>query len=73
MQVQTHLENPTDYHIRQSMRQQVKEYLSTTCATQQVLFWMHLRCRICLFMYICHSLNQLYVFSPSSVHRLSMQ
>lgn len=37
-QVQTHLENPTDYHIRQSMKQQVKEYLSTTFATKQVLF-----------------------------------
>lgn len=37
-QVQTHLENPTDYHIRQSMKQQVKEYLSTTYATKQVLF-----------------------------------
>lgn len=37
-QVQTHLENPTDYHIRQSMKQQVKEYLSTTHATKQVLF-----------------------------------
>lgn len=36
-QVQTHLENPTDYHIRQSMKQQVKEYLSTTYATKQVL------------------------------------
>lgn len=36
MQVQTHLENPTDYHIRQSQRQQVKEYLSTTYATKQV-------------------------------------
>lgn len=35
--MQTHLENPTDYHIRQSMKQQVKEYLSTTCATKQVL------------------------------------
>lgn len=37
-QVQTHLENPTDYHIRQSMKQQVKEYLSTTYATKQVPF-----------------------------------
>uniref|UniRef100_A0A4W5JDK4 Transcription factor EB n=1 Tax=Hucho hucho TaxID=62062 RepID=A0A4W5JDK4_9TELE len=36
LQVQTHLENPTDYHIRQSQRQQVKEYLSTTYATKQV-------------------------------------
>lgn len=37
LKVQTHLENPTDYHIRQSMRQQVKEYLSTTCATKQTI------------------------------------
>uniref|UniRef100_A0AAQ4PEX3 Transcription factor binding to IGHM enhancer 3b n=1 Tax=Gasterosteus aculeatus aculeatus TaxID=481459 RepID=A0AAQ4PEX3_GASAC len=29
-QVQTHLENPTKYHIRQAQRQQVKQYLSTT-------------------------------------------
>uniref|UniRef100_H3CPA2 Transcription factor EB n=1 Tax=Tetraodon nigroviridis TaxID=99883 RepID=H3CPA2_TETNG len=35
LKVQTHLENPTDYHIRQSMKQQVKEYLSTTHATKQ--------------------------------------
>uniref|UniRef100_A0A8C8DCD1 BHLH domain-containing protein n=1 Tax=Oncorhynchus tshawytscha TaxID=74940 RepID=A0A8C8DCD1_ONCTS len=34
LKVQTHLENPTDYHIRQSQRQQVKEYLSTTYATK---------------------------------------
>lgn len=37
LQVQTHLENPTDYHIRQSQRQQVKEYLSTTFATKQAV------------------------------------
>lgn len=30
MQVQTHLENPTKYHIQQAQRQQVKQYLSTT-------------------------------------------
>ncbi|KAK3512878.1 hypothetical protein QTP70_028948 [Hemibagrus guttatus] len=30
LKVQTHLENPTDYHIRQSQRQQVKEYLSSS-------------------------------------------
>ncbi|XP_071191244.1 transcription factor E3-like isoform X2 [Salvelinus alpinus] len=30
LKVQTHLENPTKYHIQQSQRQQVKEYLSTT-------------------------------------------
>ncbi|XP_059185858.1 transcription factor EB isoform X2 [Centropristis striata] len=37
LKVQTHLENPTDYHIRQSRRQQVKEYLSTTYATKQTI------------------------------------
>ncbi|XP_036386352.1 transcription factor EB isoform X1 [Megalops cyprinoides] len=37
LMVQTHLENPTDYHIRQSQRQQLKEYLSTTYATKQVV------------------------------------
>uniref|UniRef100_A0A8C7FSN1 Transcription factor EB n=2 Tax=Oncorhynchus kisutch TaxID=8019 RepID=A0A8C7FSN1_ONCKI len=37
LKVQTHLENPTDYHIRQSQRQQVKEYLSTTYATKQTV------------------------------------
>ncbi|XP_024282655.1 transcription factor E3 isoform X2 [Oncorhynchus tshawytscha] len=30
LKVQSHLENPTKYHIQQSQRQQVKEYLSTT-------------------------------------------
>ncbi|XP_051947791.1 microphthalmia-associated transcription factor-like isoform X3 [Xyrauchen texanus] len=30
LKVQTHLENPTKYHIQQAQRQQVKEYLSTT-------------------------------------------
>lgn len=30
IQVQTHLENPTKYHIQQAQRQQVKQYLSTT-------------------------------------------
>lgn len=29
-QVQTHLENPTKYHIQQAQRQQVKQYLSHT-------------------------------------------
>ncbi|KAM9409529.1 melanocyte inducing transcription factor a [Pholidichthys leucotaenia] len=29
-QVQSHLENPTKYHIQQAQRQQVKQYLSTT-------------------------------------------
>ncbi|KAJ8367512.1 hypothetical protein AAFF_G00317150 [Aldrovandia affinis] len=37
LRVQTHLENPTDYHIRQSQRQQLKEYLSTTYATKQTV------------------------------------
>lgn len=36
-QVQTHLENPTDYHIRQSQRQQVKEYLSSTIVPKQAV------------------------------------
>ncbi|KAA8593479.1 hypothetical protein FQN60_009595 [Etheostoma spectabile] len=30
LKVQTHLENPTRYHIQQAQRQQVKQYLSTT-------------------------------------------
>ncbi|OCT66812.1 transcription factor E3 [Xenopus laevis] len=30
LKVQTHLENPTRYHIQQSQRQQVKQYLCTT-------------------------------------------
>ncbi|XP_071779054.2 melanocyte inducing transcription factor a isoform X4 [Centroberyx gerrardi] len=29
-QVQSHLENPTKYHIQQAQRQQVRQYLSTT-------------------------------------------
>ncbi|TMS19819.1 Transcription factor EB, partial [Larimichthys crocea] len=37
LKVQTHLENPTDYHIRQSQKQQLKEYLSTTYATKQTV------------------------------------
>ena len=28
--MQTHLENPTRYHLQQARRQQVKQYLSTT-------------------------------------------
>ncbi|XP_063147638.1 microphthalmia-associated transcription factor isoform X2 [Candoia aspera] len=32
--VQTHLENPTKYHIQQAQRQQVKQYLSTTLANK---------------------------------------
>ncbi|XP_029466345.1 transcription factor E3 isoform X2 [Rhinatrema bivittatum] len=34
LKVQTHLENPTKYHIQQAQRQQVKEYLSTTMGTK---------------------------------------
>ncbi|XP_028853776.1 transcription factor EB isoform X2 [Denticeps clupeoides] len=37
LKVQTHLENPTDYHIRQSQRQQVKEYLSSTYVPKQAV------------------------------------
>ncbi|XP_028652508.1 transcription factor EB isoform X2 [Erpetoichthys calabaricus] len=37
LKVQTHLENPTKYHIQQSQRQQVKQYLSTTFATKQTV------------------------------------
>lgn len=35
-QVQTHLENPTKYHIQQAQRQQVKQYLSTTLGNKAV-------------------------------------
>uniref|UniRef100_A0A4W6EUA6 Transcription factor binding to IGHM enhancer 3b n=1 Tax=Lates calcarifer TaxID=8187 RepID=A0A4W6EUA6_LATCA len=34
--VQTHLENPTKYHIQQAQRQQVKQYLSTTLGNKAV-------------------------------------
>ncbi|XP_066527345.1 transcription factor E3b [Hoplias malabaricus] len=34
LKVQTHLENPTRYHIQQAQRQQVKQYLSTTLGTK---------------------------------------
>ncbi|XP_069799246.1 transcription factor E3 [Dendropsophus ebraccatus] len=37
LKVQTHLENPTKYHIQQSQRQQVKQYLSTTMGTKMPL------------------------------------
>nr|XP_020444491.1 transcription factor E3-like [Monopterus albus] len=33
LKVQTHLENPTRYHIQQAQRQQVRQYLSTTAKT----------------------------------------
>ncbi|CAL1608660.1 unnamed protein product [Knipowitschia caucasica] len=36
LKVQTHLENPTKYHIQQAQRQQVKQYLSTTLGNQAV-------------------------------------
>lgn len=35
-QVQTHLENPTKYHIQQAQRQQVKQYLSTTLGNRAI-------------------------------------
>ncbi|KAJ8260410.1 hypothetical protein GJAV_G00181790 [Gymnothorax javanicus] len=35
LMVQTHLENPTDYHLRQSQRQQLREYLTSTCTSRQ--------------------------------------
>lgn len=34
-QVQTHLENPTRYHIQQAQRQQVRQYLSTAKTATQ--------------------------------------
>ncbi|KAM4020396.1 transcription factor E3 [Anomaloglossus baeobatrachus] len=37
LKVQTHLENPTKYHIQQSQRQQVKQYLSTTMGAKMPL------------------------------------
>uniref|UniRef100_A0A3B4UJQ2 Transcription factor binding to IGHM enhancer 3b n=1 Tax=Seriola dumerili TaxID=41447 RepID=A0A3B4UJQ2_SERDU len=36
LKVQTHLENPTKYHIQQAQRQQVKQYLSTTLGNKVV-------------------------------------
>ncbi|CAJ1085672.1 hypothetical protein L3Q82_003676 [Xyrichtys novacula] len=33
LKVQTHLENPTRYHIQQAQRQQVRQYLNTTAKT----------------------------------------
>lgn len=35
LKVQTHLENPTRYHIQQAQRQQVRQYLSTTKTASQ--------------------------------------
>ena len=37
LQVQTHLENPTKYHIQQAQRLQVKEYLSHTLGNNVVI------------------------------------
>ncbi|KAL7988182.1 hypothetical protein Chor_007101 [Crotalus horridus] len=34
LKVQTHLENPTKYHIQQAQRQQVKQYLSTAMGSK---------------------------------------
>ncbi|XP_075997146.1 transcription factor E3b isoform X2 [Genypterus blacodes] len=36
LKVQSHLENPTKYHIQASQRQQVKQYLSTTLGNMAV-------------------------------------
>ncbi|XP_063071331.1 transcription factor E3b isoform X2 [Engraulis encrasicolus] len=36
LKVQTHLENPTKYHIQQAQRQQVKQYLSTTLGNKVI-------------------------------------
>ncbi|MEQ2243765.1 hypothetical protein ILYODFUR_010191 [Ilyodon furcidens] len=36
LKVQTHLENPTKYHIQQEQRKQVKQYLSTTLGNKAV-------------------------------------
>ncbi|KAM4738193.1 transcription factor E3a [Anableps anableps] len=35
LKVQTHLENPTRYHIQQAQKQQVRQYLSNTMAANQ--------------------------------------
>uniref|UniRef100_A0A2K5EE94 Melanocyte inducing transcription factor n=2 Tax=Simiiformes TaxID=314293 RepID=A0A2K5EE94_AOTNA len=43
-QVQTHLENPTKYHIQQAQRQQVKQYLSTTLANKHANQVLSLPC-----------------------------
>ncbi|KAF4024050.1 hypothetical protein G4228_015757 [Cervus hanglu yarkandensis] len=44
VQVQTHLENPTKYHIQQAQRQQVKQYLSTTLANKHANQVLSLPC-----------------------------
>ncbi|KAJ1109549.1 hypothetical protein NDU88_006909 [Pleurodeles waltl] len=43
-QVQTHLENPTKYHIQQAQRQQVKQYLSTTLGSKHANQVLSLPC-----------------------------
>ncbi|KAF7250086.1 Microphthalmia-associated transcription factor [Varanus komodoensis] len=42
--VQTHLENPTKYHIQQAQRQQVKQYLSTTLGSKHTNQALSLPC-----------------------------
>lgn len=42
--MQTHLENPTKYHIQQAQRQQVKQYLSTTLANKHANQALSLPC-----------------------------
>ncbi|XP_067398422.1 microphthalmia-associated transcription factor isoform X3 [Emydura macquarii macquarii] len=44
LKVQTHLENPTKYHIQQAQRQQVKQYLSTTLASKHANQALSLPC-----------------------------
>ncbi|XP_044307771.1 microphthalmia-associated transcription factor isoform X10 [Varanus komodoensis] len=44
LKVQTHLENPTKYHIQQAQRQQVKQYLSTTLGSKHTNQALSLPC-----------------------------
>ncbi|XP_020646712.1 microphthalmia-associated transcription factor isoform X5 [Pogona vitticeps] len=44
LKVQTHLENPTKYHIQQAQRQQVKQYLSTTLGNKHTSQALSLPC-----------------------------
>ncbi|XP_078517465.1 microphthalmia-associated transcription factor isoform X4 [Lissotriton helveticus] len=44
LKVQTHLENPTKYHIQQAQRQQVKQYLSTTLGSKHANQVLSLPC-----------------------------
>nr|WCR76358.1 microphtalmia associated transcription factor a [Misgurnus anguillicaudatus] len=41
LKVQTHLENPTKYHIQQAQRQQVKQYLSHTLGNKLALLTLN--------------------------------